>query len=634
MPPNNGYLPTTDSPDQTLAGLLRHWAAERPHQRAFTFVDYPDLDSAGRHHTLTWGRLAARAEALAVRLRRTTRPGDRAALLLPQGLEYVTAFLACLQAQVIAVPLFSPDLPGHQGRLTAVLENCEPVCALVTAEGAGLVDEFVAASRLGRLPLLVVDGQDEAGPDAAAAADADRAPASSSAAAPPDLPPPGLDEVAYLQYTSGSTRTPAGVMITHRNILANARQAHTAFAPEGSPVTMVGWLPLFHDMGLVLSVAAPVYAGLASVLIDPVAFLEKPVRWLRLLSQYPDTMSAAPNFAYDYCAARIGPDQSAGLRLDRVRGLINGSEPVRRESVRRFQSAFGPAGLRPEAQCPSYGLAEATVFVAADGPEQPVHEVTCRRDALAEGRIIKVQDPSPDPLAGLYGAQAVAEAPAPTGPGTGRPVGPVTTLIACGVPVGQELLIVDPATRAVQPENLVGEILLRGPNIGRGYWKNAELTAETFECVLPSTGDRPWLRTGDLGAIHQGRLLVTGRIKDLLIADGRNHYPQDVEETIQSALDDVRRGRIAVFAVPGEEGELVLAVAEHVRDRVPDDARRAEADRIARAAVATAHGLRLDRIVLVGPDRVARTSSGKISRGACRAAYLRGEYADPWESAR
>jgi acyl-CoA synthetase (AMP-forming)/AMP-acid ligase II len=624
MPSIFGPVPTTA--DQTLTDLLRRWAAERAHQRAFTFVDYPDLGSPGRRRTLTWGQLAVRAQALAGQLSRTARPGDRVALLLPQGLDYVTGFLACLLAHVVAVPLFAPDLPGHEGRLNAVLADCEPACALVTAAGEGPAQAYARGTGIAHLPFVAIGAQ-RSGPGAAE----DAAENTAAASALADLPPPGPDEVAYLQYTSGSTRIPAGVMISHRNVLANAEQALSAFGPPDSPGTLVGWLPLFHDMGLVLSVAAPVFRGWPSVLMDPVAFLEQPARWLRLLAQYPGTMSAAPNFAYDYCASRVAPHQVAGLRLDRVRSLVNGSEPVRRESVRRFQSAFGGAGLRPEAHCPSYGLAEATVFVATDGPDEPLHEVTCRRDGLAEGRIVSAPEPQPALVAAnLPGGRPDSAAAR----NLAKAADAVTTLISCGLPVGQELLIVDPATKAVLPENRVGEILLRGPNIGLGYWKHTELTTETFEFVLPSTGDSPWLRTGDLGALHDGRLLVTGRLKDLLIADGRNHYPQDVEETIQSALDYVRRGRIAVFSVPGEEGELVVAVAEHLREHSPDDAQRAEADRIARARVAMAHGLRLDRIVLVAPDCVARTSSGKVSRSACRAAYLRGEYADPWESGR
>jgi acyl-CoA synthetase (AMP-forming)/AMP-acid ligase II len=584
------HVPVPASDDLPLTGWLRHWAAERAHQRAFTFVDFPGLDSPGRHRMLTWGQLHARAEAIAARVGEAARPGERVALLLPQGLDYVASFLGCLLARVVAVPLFPPDLPGHESRIAAVLEDCEPACALLTADGVRAAQGSASAAVLARVPLVPIDG--------ASMTASSRVPHASQASLTIDP-----DEIAYLQYTSGSTRSPAGVMISHRNVVANALQGIAAFGTTSGPTTSVGWLPLFHDMGLVLSIAEPLVAGFPSVLMDPVAFLEKPERWLRLLGAYPGALSAAPNFAYDYCTARVGAEQLAGLRLDRVRALLNGSEPVRASTVRRFQRAFAGAGLPPESQCPSYGLAEATVFVTTDGPGSAPQEVLCRRDALAHGRIAAV--------------------PADQGA-----VDPdlFTSLIGCGLPTGQELRIVDPATKAVLPEGEVGEILLRGPNIGLGYWKRAELTAEVFGAGLPGTGERPWLRTGDLGAIHRGRLLVTGRLKDLLIVDGRNHYPQDVEESLQGALDCVRKGRVAVFAVPGAEGELAVAVAEHRRDLTPDDALRGEADRKARARISTAHGLRLDRLVLVPPGTVPRTSSGKVSRSACRAAFLRGEY--------
>jgi long chain fatty acid CoA FadD26 len=430
--------------------------------------------------------------------------------------------------------------------------------------------------------------------------------ASSASAAKPLTTEPDPDEVAYLQYTSGSTRAPAGVMITHRNVVANASQGIAAFDITSGPTTAVAWLPLFHDMGLVLSIATPLVAGFPSVLMDPVAFLERPQRWLRLLGQFPGALSAAPNFAYEYCVARVTSEDLADVRLDRVRALVNGSEPVRIDTLRRFRQAFAGAGLRAEALCPSYGLAEATVFVTTDGPQAAPHEVICRREALADG-LIAVAAKSPEDSAAVDDA---------------------VSLVACGRPAGQELLIIDPVTKAPLPQDAVGEIVLRGPNIGLGYWKRAQQSAETFGLVLPGTGERPWLRTGDLGALHDGRLLVTGRLKDLLIVDGRNHYPQDVEESIQGALSSVRKGRVAVFGVPRAEGELVVAVAEHRRDLIPDAAARGEADRTARARVSTAHGLRLDQLVLVPPGTVPRTSSGKVSRSACRIAFLRGEYDD------
>jgi acyl-CoA synthetase (AMP-forming)/AMP-acid ligase II len=572
-----------------LQDRLRRWAADRGHQRAFTFVEFPHLRSAGKHRSLTWAQLYAGAESAAASVSAVCRPGDRAALLMPQGLEYVTGFLGCLLAGVVAVPLFSPDLPGHERRVESVIEDCEPACVLVTPATAPSAETFLRSADLGRLPLVML------GADRVRAGAAYRATETGLGTDP--------DGIAYLQYTSGSTRTPTGVMISHRNVLSNALQALGVFADPSGPTTAVGWLPLFHDMGLLLSIAAPVSQGFPSVLMDPMAFLERPARWIRLLGLYPGVLSAAPNFAYDYCAARYTSEDAEDLRLNGVRALINGSEPVRAATIRRFRDAFADLGLQPQSMCPSYGLAEATVFVAADGPATAPQSVSCRRDALADGRIV------PSGLAADEDA------------GDGA-----LELAVCGEPFGQDLRIIDPASGEPRPEGVVGEIVVRGPNVGLGYWKRAEQSTETFGAVVPGTGERPWLRTGDLGALYQGRLLVTGRLKDLLIVDGRNHYPQDVEETIQSAASCVRRDRIAVFTVPGERGPRVVAVAEHRRDLDPDAAIRDEAGLAARARVSTAHGLRLDRLVLVAPGAVPRTSSGKVSRSACREAFLRGAF--------
>ncbi|MDT0306371.1 fatty acyl-AMP ligase [Streptomyces sp. DSM 44917] len=567
----NAYRPLTES--------LREWAGTRGHQRAFTFVEYPGPDSPGVHRTLTWQRLYQRAQAVAAGLRETARPGDRAALMLPQGLDYVTAFLGCLYARVIAVPLFSPDLPGHEGRLAAVLDDCEAAVVLSDTATAGLVREFGAAHGMAAdVTVLAVD----------------QLPVPEEL--PAHEPAPEADEIAYLQYTSGSTRLPAGVMISHGNVAANAEQAIAAFDADADRTTCVGWLPLFHDMGLVLSVAAPVSCGFPSVLMDPVAFLERPVRWLKLLGGYRGTVSAAPNFAFDYAASRVSAEEAADLRLDRVRTLINGSEPVRTGTIDRFLAAFGDTGLPPEAHCPSYGLAEATVFVSADPLTELPHAVTCDRDALTHGRI--VPPPADDPEA-------------------------ATELVACGVPAGQEIAIADPDTGAALPEGSVGEIRLRGPNIGLGYWKRPEQSAETFGSPLAG-GSGAWLRTGDLGALHEGQLLVTGRLKDLIIVDGRNHYPQDVEETVQAAVAAVRRDRLAAF--DAGDGRVVV-VAEHRREVDPTPELRAAATETARAQVSVGHGVRLARLLLVEPGAVPRTSSGKVSRSACRAQYLAGAFA-------
>ena len=624
-------MPAPDFDGQSLPGLLRDLAARNAHQRAFTFMDYPGLGSTGRSRTLTWAQLHDRARAVAGRLRETARPGDRAVLLMPQGLDYVAGFLGCVISGVIAVPLFPPDQPGHENRVAAVIEDCEPACALVSEASAAATRKYLAETGSAHVPLIQVDAAQSA-PASAGGED--------TAVAGDEMvwDDPAPDDIAYLQYTSGSTRTPAGVMVTHRNAAVNAAQGLTSLSALDETVTSVSWLPLFHDMGLVMSVISPLVAGFPSVLMDPVAFLARPERWLRLLGAYPNVLSAAPNFAYDYCVTKVRPEAIEDLRLDRVRALINGAEPVRPRTVHAFAAAFAANGLRPEVICPSYGLAEATVFVASDGPQAVAREVVCGRAALAEGRIVTDNRPTGEAATQHSGTAGTAAA-AREGELN------LTTLIACGGPVGQEVRIVDPASQVELAQGAVGEILVRGPNVGLGYWKRPEQSAEVFGVRLAGTGDQPWLRTGDLGALHEGRLLVTGRLKDLLIIDGRNHYPQDVEETVHAALDGDRRERAAVFAVPGEEGESVVAVAERRRDRMKRDASDLGAGdgegggdgeghsgssvhHVVRARVAGTHGLRLDRLVLVPPGTIPRTSSGKVSRSACRAAYLRGEYAE------
>ncbi|GAA3888539.1 fatty acyl-AMP ligase [Streptomyces lacrimifluminis] len=563
---------------RSLPEYVRHWAETTPDRRAFTFVDHPAPHSRGVHRTLTWRRLDLRVRALAARLAEEAEPGTRVALLCPQGTEYVTAFLATLTAGLVAVPLYPPSLPGHGDRLAAVLDDACPAIVLTTSHIYDEVRDFCA-----HLPvrIIAVDHM----PDTVR-----------------ELPPvvPDGDSVAYLQYTSGSTRSPAGVEISHGNVVANARQALASYGLDERPATCVGWLPLYHDMGLVLSVAAPVERGLLSVLMDPAAFLHEPVRWLRLLAAHPRALSAAPNFAYDYCASAVTEDQKRDLRLDGVAALLNGSEPVRPATVDRFHAAFADQGLSPDTHCPSYGLAEATVFVSAARPGQPLSRFALDRDALATGKALPAR--ADDPTA--------------------------VTLAGCGTPAGQRVRIADPVSRARLSEGEVGEIWVQGPNVGRGYRNRDEQTRRVFGAVFAEdTSDSGrWLRTGDLGTFLDGQLIVTGRLKDLIVVDGRNHYPQDVEASVQDADPAVRRDRLAAFGVPGDTGERVVLVAEHARS-----IRLAEIDapglvRAVRAAVSARHGLRLADVVLVPPGTVPRTSSGKVARALTRQRYLEGAY--------
>ena len=413
-------------------------------------------------------------------------------------------------------------------------------------------------------------------------------------------------EVAYLQYTSGSTRVPTGVMITHGCLAANTAQIREALSVDPGVVTALGWLPLFHDMGFVMSVAMPIAGAVRSVFMDPAAFLMRPVRWLELASRYPDVITAGPNFAYEYCAARIGDDAKAALDLSRVRAFLNGAEPVRPATVRTFTAAFACCGLTPQMMTPAYGLAEATVYVASRRPDQDVHIAAFDRQALEIGRAHQVPE-------GGDGAILLA---------------------SCGVPGGQHVLIVDPQTRCESPAGQVGEIWVHGPNVAPGYFNHPDGAGQVFGAALAAApGGLPaagWLRTGDLGLVEDGELFVTGRLKDLIIIDGRNHYPQDVEVTAQNAHPVIRRDRVAAFAVPGGGGvdrDHLVVVAERARRVDAGHVDPAEVARAVRGAVSAHHDLRLHDFLLVEPGMVPRTSSGKIARSASRERYLAGTFA-------
>ncbi|MFE5505113.1 fatty acyl-AMP ligase [Amycolatopsis japonica] len=565
-------LPATAG--STLPDCLRHWADTDGDRPAVTFTDFA-TDRAGRRRTLTWKQLKDRVDAVASAL--PVRAGDRVAILCPQSAEYVVAFLGAITAGAIAVPLFDPGLPGHAGRLAAVLTDCSPTAVITTAAAEDAVREFLAGLPGGEHVTVVA--ADKAGPVRAWPA---------AAAAP--------DDVAYLQYTSGSTRSPAGVVLTHENVLANVRQAAhgLGIAPTG---TTVSWLPLFHDMGLVLGLITPLAMGMRSVLMDPLAFIERPVRWLELLGDHNGSWSAAPNFAFHYAASRVREEDRAKLRLDRVAAIVNGAEPINPGVLDRFHETFAAVGYTPDKTRPAYGLAEATVFVTT-GPGVPPRVTTFDRVAL--------------------------------GAGTARPSDDGLKLVACGVPVGQRVALVDPETGVALKDGSVGEIWVHGPNVGTGYWQKPLESTETFGARL--TGDHeglptgPWLRTGDLGVRYDGEVYIAGRIKDLLIVDGRNHYPQDVEATAASADRDIRPGSVAAFAVEGTDTEAAVVVAEHRgHSALTTEDERSLAVAI-RRLVSDAHGLALRDVVLVPAGLVPRTSSGKIARSACRDRYLAGDY--------
>ncbi len=562
-----------------LIERVARWAREKPDAPAYTFVDY-SADPAGAHVTASWAETDRRARAMAATLRQVTGPGERAALLLPQTLEYMMTMLGAMHAHVIAVPLFSPDLPGHADRLIGAYTDAEPAVIVTTRNALPHVEKFLADHDVPR-PKEIVFAEEV---DLALA---DRW----------EDEPIGFDDLAYLQYTSGSTRRPAGVEITHGNVTANAAQLWSGWAPEKPNPELVSWLPLFHDMGMIATMALPLVNGDHAIYTDPVSFIMNPMRWLQLIASRPgrNVYTAGPNFAFEYVATAVTPEKIAGLDLSGLTTCLNGAEPIRPSTLSVFADALAPAGLRPGAQAPGYGLAEATVFVTAAAEDVPPKVISVDREALTQGELRLREGGS--------------------------------ELVSCGGPCGQLVAIVDPETRVEQPDGRVGEIWVHGPNTAPGYWRNSERSQDTFGGELSEPGDLPagpWMKTGDYGVVHEGELYVTGRIKDLIIVDGRNHYPQDIEVTTQEAHAAVRPDHVAAFALTGDETERLVVVAERNR-RVPLG--RLDLDEVeaaVRGAVNIEHEMGVHDFVLVEPGGVSRTSSGKIARAATRQRYLDG----------
>ncbi|WP_019631827.1 fatty acyl-AMP ligase [Actinomadura atramentaria] len=566
-----------------LIERVARWAEEKPDAPAFTFVDY-SLAPSGAHTTLTWAETDRRARATAVRLRQAAEPGERAALLLPQTLEYMMTMLGAMYAHIVAVPLFSPDLPGHADRLIGAYADAEPAVIVTTRNALPHVEKFLADHDVPQ-PREIIFAEE---------VDADLADSWRDE-------PIGFDDLAYLQYTSGSTRRPAGVEITHGNVTANAAQLWAGWAPERPDPELVSWLPLFHDMGLIATMALPLVNGNHAIYTDPVSFIMNPMRWMELIASRPgrNVYTAGPNFAFEYVASMAKPAKIKDLDLGGLTTCLNGAEPIRPSTLEAFASALAPAGLRPGAQAPGYGLAEATVFVSAAADDVPPRVITVDRDKLTQGVLV--------------------ESPA-DGDRT-------TALVSCGRPYGQLVAIVDPETRVERPDGTVGEIWVHGPNTAHGYWRNSERSQDTFGGELAEPGELPagpWMKTGDYGVVHGGELYVTGRIKDLIIVDGRNHYPQDIEVTTQEAHDAVRPDFVAAFAVPGGETERLVVVAERNR-RVPlGRLDLEEVESAVRAAINVEHEMSVHEFLLIEPGGISRTSSGKIARAATRQRYLDG----------
>jgi len=471
----------------TLLDLLSERARGRPGFPIFTFLDDDPRDA----RAIDYAELDARARRVAAALQAVADPGERVILLYPPGLDYIAAFFGCLYAAMVAVPAYPPEparLERTLSRLRAIARDARARVVVTASWIAAMKDlVFAQAPELGELRWIATDALD------AAAADAWRR---------PDV---GADTLAFLQYTSGSTGTPRGVMLSHRNLLHNLGLSAHAFQLRPDSIG-VFWLPPYHDMGLIGGILGPLYTGFAAALMSPLTFLRRPVRWLEAISRLRATVSGGPNFAYDLCARKITRDEARTLDLGSWTLAFSGAEPIRPATLDRFAQAFGPCGFRRERFYPCYGLAEGTLIVSGGVPDEPPRIERVDARALARHRVAPARPGEP-------AARAVV--------GCGRSL------------LDQELAIVDPRTRRACPEAAVGEIWVKGPSVALGYWHRPEDTAQVFGATRADTGDGPFLRTGDLGFVLDGELFVTGRCKDLVIVRGRNHYPQDLEQTIE-----------------------------------------------------------------------------------------------------
>ena len=567
----------------SIPAVLRERASLQPNDIAFTFIDY-EHDWEGVEQTLTWSQLYRRTLNLAGALGAAAGVGDRAVILAPQTLDYVVAFLAALEAGVIAVPLSVPHGGAHDERTTSVLDDTSPTVVLTTSAVSTTVREYATAN--GNNPVVI---------------DVDTLDLDRSGARPARVRRP---ELAYLQYTSGSTRRPAGVEISHANLSANFEQMMAGFFGDHGNVpppdtTFVSWLPFYHDMGLMLGICVPILAGVRTVLTSPVAFLQRPARWMQLLATHPRTLSAGPNFAFELALARTKDEDLAGLDLANVMYLLSGAERVHAATVRRFTERFAPFNFPAKAIRPSYGLAEAVVYLATRQLDEPPCITNFDVDKLSEGQAV------------------------PTGDETGNP------LVAYGMPASPLVRVVDPDTRTERPEGATGEIWAHGDNVALGYWQRPEDSERVFRATIdhPSEGTPagPWLRTGDLGFVADGELHVVGRIKDLLIVYGRNHSPDDIEATIQ----EVSRGRVAAISVSDDRTEHLVVIIEHKKRGDSESEALQRIDTVKRevtSAISTAHGLKVKDVVMVSPGSIPITTSGKIRRASCVEQYRRDQF--------
>ena len=566
--------------NSTIVDLLIDRALNLPQQTAYTFL----ADGEHESGSSSYRDLDLQARAIAVELLAQVKPGDRALLVYPYtaGLEFIAGFLGCLYAGVIAVTDYPRQHIKSLSQYQARIVDCQAAIILTTQNFADRVKEQLIshpsmALKLKALPWIASDRVDL---DLA-----DRW----------QMPKIDGDTLAFLQYTSGSTGQPKGVMITHGNVLHNSRVIYKSFNHHAATKILM-WLPMFHDMGLIGGVMQPLFAGLPAVLMSPIALAQKPVLWLQAMSKYQITTSGGPNFAYDLLCQKVTEEQRADLDLSHWSVAFTGAEPVRAETLEKFARLYEPCGFKAEAFYPCYGMAEATLFITGIEADKDPGVIYLDKKALTENKVTIVPSDHPNSKA----------------------------VVSCGRAwLGDEIIIVNPETKTQCAKDEVGEIWVAGASIGKGYWQKEEQTADTFQAILANKSDRTYLRTGDLGFIQDGELYITGRIKDMMILWGRNHYPQHIEETVENCHPALRPNHGAAFSIEVAEEEQLVVAHEVERTAL----RQLNAEEIIgaiRLAVGEQNMANVFAVALLKTGSIPKTSSGKIQRRACQQMFLDG----------
>ena len=567
-----------ESGAMSLVDLL-HWrAAQQPDQRAFTFLAFRNEAEA----SCTYAELDQQARTIGAMLQQLDLVGKHVLLLYPSGIDYIAAFFGCLYSGAVAIPAYPPHSARYVARIQAIIQDAKVQVILTNTPIRQQIERWFAnVPELIDLLWITTDNLEP------------------SLAMHWQQPHIQSNSLAFLQYTSGSTALPKGVMVSHGNLMHNSAITREHWQPNSESVN-VSWLPIYHDMGLIAGILQPIYSGYPGVLMSPTSFLQRPLRWLYAISDYRGTHSYAPNFAFELCIQRLTDADRSQLDLSSWRAVINGAEPVRSDTLARFTEALAPCGFRREVLRPAYGLAEATLAVSVGQLDTSYVVKYVDKDALEQHRFYEV--PPNAPMAQPF--------------------------VGCGSAcIDVTIAIVHPEQFTLCQENEIGEIWVSGPSVAQGYLYQPEASKQTFMAYTADTNAGPFLRTGDLGILKEGELYITGRLKDLIILNGRNHYPQDIELTVERSHPALRPGCIIAFSTEIEHEERLIVVAEinqryHAAEGEPLD--QAVIQKTIQNAIVEQHDVRASQIILLHMGGIPKTSSGKLQRRGCRAQYLAG----------